>query len=302
MARTRRYELGVGCLLVAAAVVLAVIAVQIGALSGWGSRVVVSASFGDANGLTEGAVVAVAGVPVGEVRSLGIDHDQVVAELALEPDVHIRTDAVARIRARSMLGEKFVDLQPRSLDAPLAKDGDMLQTVQHTEIDQMVNELGPLVGALDPEALTRLTQALTEAIEEDPDRIKRMLEHADTILARGAEVSEELPGLVDETRATLRETRATLAQVDARARELEPLLSKTDTILDDVGEASADLPELVADVEGLVGETREVVAEVDGATGDLKVVLGNLSELDKAELERLIREEGVLIRLKARKE
>ena len=65
------------------------------------------------------------------------------------------------------------------------------------------------------------------------------------------------------------------------------------------------IPQTVAEAELLLGETREAMAEgravlrkVDDSTEDIAIVLDNLSEIDKWELRRLLREEGILVRLK----
>ena len=300
MSRSRRHELGVGLLLVAALAVSAVMALQIGALDGLGRRVHVSVSFSDVNGLTDGASVAIAGVQIGEVESLVIDHDHAVVGLAIDPDAGVLSDAHARVRARSMLGEKFIAIEPQGTDARLVQDGDILQSAGGAvEMDQMMSQLQPLISSVDTETLARVIGSLSDALEEDPDRLSRMLANADTILANGARASEGLPPLVDEARAAVREGRGTLRGVDRRVDELGPVLTKADGVLT---ETETELPLVIDDVRGLVGETRAVVADVDGTTDDLAAVLANLSELDRAEIQRLLREEGVLVRLKPRRD
>jgi hypothetical protein len=42
-----------------------------------------------------------------------------------------------------------------------------------------------------------------------------------------------------------------------------------------------------------------VLGDLKESTGDIKLVLSNLKEIDKWELRRLLREEGILLRLKA---
>jgi phospholipid/cholesterol/gamma-HCH transport system substrate-binding protein len=299
MARSRKHEIGVGCLLVTALAVLGVMAVEVGALDAWGSKVHVHVAFGDVNGLIEGAPVAVAGVRIGTVEDLIVDHDRAIARPAIASDAGIRRDARARVRSRSMLGEKYVAVEPTSRDAPLARNGDELASAgEMVEIDDMVEQIGPVLGSMDPEVVRAAMQALSRSLEEDPERLARILANADRLLANGAAASEQLPEVLDETRGTLREARVALRDVDATARQVQPILAHADAVLGDLDEVGDDLPRLVADIDGLVGETREVVVKMDGASGDLELVLQNLSEIDKEEIRRLIREEGVLVRLR----
>ena len=117
---SRRFEIGVGVLVLGAVGLLAYMALQIGAIRGLGEDPVeVVAVMDDVVGLSEGAVVAVAGVPVGKVTSLTVDFDRARVGLALDAAAGIRADARVVMRARSVLGEKYVELVPESRDAPL---------------------------------------------------------------------------------------------------------------------------------------------------------------------------------------
>ena len=308
MASSKRYELGVGALLAGALVVLAWMALQVGALASLGPRVAVSASFHDAAGLTSGAVVAVAGVQVGTVSDLRVQHDRAIVTLHLDPAAGIRRDARVMIRARSVLGEKYVEVLPRSEDAPLVAEGDQLEVAgRQVEIDEMVNLMGPLVGALDPQTLDELAKALAKAIQEDPERLGRMLGSADTALAKAADASEELPALAREGRAAIAEVRAvaaqaqhTLSQVDARVEALDPLLADARLAVSDARAATAPLPGVVEDLRGTAADARAAAARLDGAMDQAEGVLDNLSEFDRTELRRLLREEGILVRLRPR--
>jgi phospholipid/cholesterol/gamma-HCH transport system substrate-binding protein len=302
MARSIRYELGVGCLLAVALAVLAFLALQVGALSTLGDRVRVTVAFPDAAGLQAGAVVAVAGVEVGTVERLELDYDHAVVHMTLRPDAEVRSDARASIRSRSMLGEKYVALHPQSAEASLAKDGDQLEPAgMRVEIDDIVNALGPVMEALDPEAVSEALRTFSEALEEDPARLERMLHNADVILSNTAEASEELPGLAREARHTLADGRATLAEIDARAEEAREVIARAESVLVNVDEAAEGAPEVMAELESAIAEAREALARLESTSESLDQVMSNLAEIDRWELRRLIREEGVLIRLKKEK-
>ncbi len=301
MAQSLKNEIGVGILLVVAATLLAWMSVQVGALRGLGDRTRATAVLPDAAGLTEGAEVKVAGVTVGQVVSLAIEHDAAVVTFEVDPGIGLREDAVAQVRARSVLGEKFLDLQPQSRDAPLLGDGARLETtLPGTEIDQLVNALGPMLAAAEPEALEAIVSAVHRAVEDDPDRLLRILQNLDRMLVQGAAAAEELPVAVAESRAVL-------AKLGALVAAAEPSVGRLDPLTEDLVAASGKLPRVLEDVGALVQESRgavetaqEVLDAAAGSTEDLQAVLANLSEIDKVELRRLLREEGVLIRLRER--
>ncbi len=296
---SRKQEIGVGLLVLSAAALLAVMSVKVGALSQVGDQLNVEVVLGDAAGLTEGAAVRVAGVQVGQVNGMGVDHDMARLEVTLAKSAQLRTDAKLQVRARSILGEKYLEITPQSKDAPLIADGAELSVpTPQTEIDELVNSLGPLVSAMDAEAMHLAMERLGTALEQDPDQLARMLTSVDTILSNGADVSQELGGLVTETQSTLR-------GVSSMVKDVRPMIAKTDSIMSRLDSASEGLPKISSDVELMVADARAMVKDshallkrLEGSMDHMETVLENMSEIDKWELRRLLREEGILVRLK----
>ena len=299
MNASRKQEIGVGILVLVAAVLLAVMSIKVGALAQVGDQLRITVVLTDAAGLTEGAAVRVAGVQVGQVNGMGVDHDKARLDVTLSKDAGLRTDAKLQVRARSILGEKYLELTPQSKDAPLIADGaEMSVPTPQTEIDELVNSLGPLVSAMDAEAMYMAMERLGDALEKDPDQIARMLQNVDTILSNGARASADLDGMMTDTRETL----GTLNQMVKDAR---PMLAKTDKVMGRVDTATEGLPKISEDVEVMVSDARAMVKDshallkrLEGSMEDLETVLENMSEIDKWELRRLLREEGILVRLK----
>lgn len=299
MASTRKQEIGVGVLVVTALGLLAFMAIKVGALRNVGEEIQLQVTLGDAAGLTEGAAVRIAGVQVGQVQEMGVVHDKAVIRIAVAKSANVRTDAGIQVRARSILGEKYLEISPRSTDAALIADGATLTVTQpQTEIDELVNSLGPLVQAVDAEAVNVAMSRLSDALEDDPDSIARMLNNIETILENGATASESLPTVLNETRNTLSSVR----QVSADAR---PMIQRTNTMMQRVDAATESLPTITTDVEAAVADARAMVSEsrallkrIDESAASIETVIDNLSEIDKWELRRLLREEGILVRFK----
>lgn len=298
MSRTRKHEIGVGLLVLGAAILLGWMAIQVGAIGSLSEQVRVTAIFEDAAGLKEGAAVAVAGVEVGRVDSLTVDFDQAEVGLSIDAQADIREDVVVVLRARSVLGEKYIELLPQSRDAGPLREGQVLtDTRGQYEIDQFVTGLEPLIQSLDPEAVDSIMSPLVEALEEDPERPKRMLEDLEATLSNLREASEQAPELVTEARATMSEVRTV-------SRDTRAVVARADAVLTDVEAATAELPASAERLPGLLDEAEATLAEARTAAGtlndssdSLQKILGNLEDIDKWELRRLLREEGIVVRL-----
>jgi phospholipid/cholesterol/gamma-HCH transport system substrate-binding protein len=307
MARPGRYEVGVGALVVAAAGILAFMAVQVGAIRGVGDHVVVDVLLDDAVGLSTGAMVSVAGVPVGRVEALAVDFDKARATLAIAADAQIRSDVTVVVRARSVLGEKYVELVPGSREAPLLEDGAVIEKAQgNVEIDQLVTRLAPLVDAIEPATLQKVGASLDRALAEDPERPARMLADLERALRNAADASEELPELVGESRATIGEARTTLASVKRTSDAARPVLSRAEGTVQRLetliaGVEPEELPALLDELRAAVKDGRAVLSRADGATEDVASILAKLDAIDEEDLRYWAREEGVLIRLRPKK-
>ena len=102
MNASRKQEIGVGILVLVAAVLLAIMSIKVGALAQVGDQIRVTVVLSDAAGLTEGAAVRVAGVQVGQVNGMGVDHDKARLDVTLAQSAGLREDAKLQVRATSV--------------------------------------------------------------------------------------------------------------------------------------------------------------------------------------------------------
>ncbi len=285
-----------------AAGLLAFMALQIGALRSFGKTIEVKAAFSDAAGLSEGAVVSVAGVSVGRVESLRVESGGAMAVLSIDADAGLREDVRLAVRARSVLGEKYVELTPMGDTAPILKDGGKLVSVgSGVEIDQLVTSLGPLVDALDPAALA----ILTDALKADPERATRMLNDAERLLHNAAVASDALPEIAEKARSTLASVEATsdqarplLTHADQAITQVEGTVTRADALLASVSPAEVDA--LFDDLSAAAKEGRVVIEKVNRNSGKVERLLDKADGFTRKDWLRITQEEGILIRLSPR--
>jgi phospholipid/cholesterol/gamma-HCH transport system substrate-binding protein len=299
MVSSRKQEIGVGILVLVAFGVLAFMSIKVGALRNVGQELEVQVLLGDAAGLSDGAAVRIAGVQVGQIQQMDVEHDQARITMAIAKSAGVRDDVKIQVRARSILGEKYLEITPVSKDAPLLAEGATLEvTSPQTEIDELVNSLGPLIRAIDADAVNVAMGRLTAALEDDPDRVVRMFRDVETILSNSAKASGSLEGLMSETRSTLSSVR----QISAESR---PMIQRSSAIVTKVDTATDKLPQITEDIQVAVSDTRKMIADshkliqrLESSAETLETIFENLSELDRWELRRLLREEGILVRFK----
>ena len=299
MVSSRKQEIGVGVLVLVAFGLLAFMSIKVGALRNVGQELEVQVLLSDAAGLSDGAAVRIAGVQVGQIQQMDVEHDQARITMAIAKSAGVRDDVKIQVRARSILGEKYLEITPVSKDAPLLAEGATLEvTSPQTEIDELVNSLGPLIRAIDADAVNVAMGRLTAALEDDPDRVVRMFRDVETILSNSAKASGSLEGLMSETRSTLSSVR----QISAESR---PMIQRSSAIVTKVDTATDKLPQITEDIQVAVSDTRKMIADshkliqrLESSAETLETIFENLSELDRWELRRLLREEGILVRFK----
>jgi phospholipid/cholesterol/gamma-HCH transport system substrate-binding protein len=94
-------------------------------------------------GLKLGDPVEIAGVRVGKVESLTLADDRARAVLRFNPDVKLQEDVIASIRARGLIGDKFILVSPGASDKIIPPGGQIRETDSPPDITDLI---GKVVG------------------------------------------------------------------------------------------------------------------------------------------------------------
>lgn len=110
-----------------------------------GHPILIKAQLTDADALAPKAGVQIAGVKIGEVRSVESQGDLALVTMAIEPQYNdLHTDARILLRPHGLFGPKFIEVSPGSASAPLLHDGDTIpgeQSVLPVDLDRVLHEL-----------------------------------------------------------------------------------------------------------------------------------------------------------------
>ncbi|AII09210.1 MULTISPECIES: MCE family protein [Rhodococcus] len=145
--------------------------------------------FDDVLDLVPQSAVKVDGVPVGRVESIKVAPDGWTAdvEVVLDSSVDLAANAVAAIEQTNLLGEKFVQLSepPEDKDPARLEDGDTIsldRTRHATEIEQVLGALSLLLNGGGVGQLQPIVHELTTALDGREDRVRGLLEQANTLI------------------------------------------------------------------------------------------------------------------------
>ncbi|NVB39385.1 MCE family protein [Pseudenhygromyxa sp. WMMC2535] len=281
------------------------LAQNIGALGGsQGTRYLLDLDH--AAGLVEDNAVKIAGVKVGRLERVEVYQGHARLTLLVEPEVEVHDDAVALVRAKSLLGEKYLQLDPGSPEAPRLTDGAAITHVRSTfEVDQVLNALEPILGsegsigaAIEP-LLKRLDGLMGAAAGEDGgepvltrEELGQTIDDARATVTAVRELAEDnkedIGRLIDNANALMEDPRVDriIGNLDrittTTANRLPGLLDKADQTLTRADNALASVEkatdELTPERMDAVGQILDDVAVASSNLKDLSEALGGAGE------------------------
>jgi len=137
-------EIIVGLFVLVGITCLGYVAIKLGKLEVLSeSGYTVYADFPTVAGLKRGDPVEIAGVKVGRVESIGLADDRARLQLRINDAIKLQEDVIASVRARGLIGDKFVLVSPGASDKIIPPGGRIRETESPPDIPDLI---GKLVG------------------------------------------------------------------------------------------------------------------------------------------------------------
>ena len=135
-------ELSAGLFVILGIIALAFISIKLGKLEVIGrGEYTLYAEFEKAGGVKTGAAVEIAGVEVGKVKSVRLDKNyEAMVELIISDKVKIQEDAIASIKTKGLIGEKYVQISPGGSEKVLANGGRIRETEAPIDIEEVISK------------------------------------------------------------------------------------------------------------------------------------------------------------------
>lgn len=184
-------EVKSGFLITASLVVLFMLTFVVGRFVG-GSTRELQVRFGYISGLEKNAPVHFSGHEVGKVDKIEITRGQeksVLVTLRISDKVDVREDSQCMVDTLGLLGEKFLEISPGTLDSPILKPGGILIGTDPIPMHLLIRKMNLLADRMD-----EMTVSLNPLV-------KRM----DTLLAGNEEEIAKMISNLNETSANLRD-------------------------------------------------------------------------------------------------
>ncbi|MET8677262.1 MlaD family protein [Streptomyces sp. NPDC004647] len=219
-----------------------------------------SAAFSEAGGLKDGDEVRIAGVKVGKVDEVDLDGDHVKVTFRVKGDPQFGTDTGAAIRVKTILGSKYLALQPKGpgnlepgTEIPLRR------TTSAYDVVQAFSDLTTTSEKVDHERLATAMNTISTTFKDSP-----------------AEVKASIKGLSKISRS-----------VASRDKSLRELLHHANGVTGVLSDRSGELTKMMADGDKLFREIdrrRRVIHALLKSSSALGIQLSGLVEDNRKQI------------------
>jgi phospholipid/cholesterol/gamma-HCH transport system substrate-binding protein len=132
-------EIAVGIFIIIGLLCLAYISIKLGKVNLLGKKYYpVTAIFSTVKGLKNDTVVEISGVEIGKVASIKLDNYEAVITLLIREDIKLQEDAIASIRTKGLLGEKYVEITPGGSDVMIKPGDTMFETEPPIDLEKLI--------------------------------------------------------------------------------------------------------------------------------------------------------------------
>lgn len=235
-----------------------------------GAGVIYSANFSEAAGLKPDAEVRVAGVKVGNVKSVELDGDKVRVDMQVN-QAWIGNQTKASIQIKTVLGQKYIALDPQGSELADPKDVIPLsRTTSPYDVIEAFSDAADQVEDLDTNQLAKSMRTLSDAFSGTPADLRSSLDGltrlSETIASRDQKVQELLAATKDTSKILADRNQEferlisgageLLAELNTRQQSISRLLSSTISLSD-------ALSGIVKDNQEQIGPTLETLKQVN---------------------------------------
>ncbi|MHB8273437.1 MAG: MCE family protein [Dermatophilaceae bacterium] len=241
------------------------------------------AAFTEAGGIRKDDDVRIAGVKVGKVTGIELEGSHVRVDFLVTGDAAFGPQTGASIRMKTLLGQKYVALQPKGAgQMPPDSEIPLGRTVSSYDIVDAFSDLTTTTERIDTGQLAQSLDVMATEFRDSPAHVKSALsglsrlsktiasrvEELRTLLARANSVSATVASRNDTTAKLIQDADLLLVELQARREAIHTLFTNTS--------------ELAIQLTGLVRDNRAALKPaLDQLTKVLAVLTKHERDLDQ---------------------
>jgi phospholipid/cholesterol/gamma-HCH transport system substrate-binding protein len=263
------------------AVLLVGLAVKIGNISLFSHRHTLSAQLADVTGLAGGDPVTIAGVPVGQVAGIGVQHGHALITMNINNTVAVHRSSDIGVRWQNVIGEKEVEIFP-SQRGPELHPGATIplsHDVSDASVNALLNTLGPLLSSINPKQANEFVENVSGALEGDTAEIDQLIDN-------GATVSHTVGALDTQVGQIITNLNQVLGAIASRSGDLGTLVDNLQTLSSTLASKNTLLDDVVGNLSGVASDLANLIGSnhttITSTINDLQVVAADVQNNQQA--------------------
>jgi phospholipid/cholesterol/gamma-HCH transport system substrate-binding protein len=105
-----------------------------------GGGYVVTVDFPGTGGLKAGSAVEIAGVEIGRVEAIALVDYQARVSIRIDSGVKLQEDAIASIKTKGLIGEKYVRISPGASEKLIAHGGKIREVEAPVDLEELISK------------------------------------------------------------------------------------------------------------------------------------------------------------------
>lgn len=231
-----------------------------------------NAVFSDASGLVSGVDVRASGVTVGSVESVHLTPAGVKVTFSVPNDVPLTTTTQARIRYANLTGDRYLDLTPGDAQGtPLARGATipLSRTQPALDLDTLFAGFDPLMQALDPDEVNKLTANIIAVTQGQSGAVQSMLANVGSFTSGLADRDELIGDVITQLAGAL-------GSIDRKRSEFDRLILGLDRLMQGL---SQDRQQIGTSIEGISTLSSDISSLLLNIRPDLKANIDQTGEI-----------------------
>ena len=275
-------QLKVGLTVVISAIILAVLIILMSGGGMFTSKITINSYFPDASGLREGAPVRLAGVDIGNVKSIrivsggGANPVEVTMKVKTQYSFYLRKDSKTILTTAGVLGETYINIDSNGTKGAAAQDGDVLSSEEVPGYDDVVRAANSSLQNMD--VLLKRMDRIIAFVESGQGSIGKTIYDPALYNKLNATVGElqNLVNQIGQGQGSLGKLIAT----DDLYNKASATVDKINQMIDDINSGKGTIGKFINDPT-LYNNANQTVANIKQMTDDINAGKGAIGKLAK---------------------
>jgi phospholipid/cholesterol/gamma-HCH transport system substrate-binding protein len=222
-----------------------------------GSTTEYHALFTDATGLVTGDDIRIAGVLVGNVKSIGVVQRRIAeVTFTVDADRKLPSSVTATIKYRNLLGQRYIALDQGTgasneflpADATIGLD----RTHPALDLTDLFNGFKPLFQALSPADVNQLSNEIVQVLQGEGTTV-------DSLVAHTASLTNSLAGKDQVIGETIDNLNSVLNTVNSRGGELSDMVTTLQQLVSGLAQDREPIGNAITGLSALTGSTANLL-------------------------------------------